>query len=215
MKPENNREIEVKLRVEDLAGLLRGLKRLRARRLRRVHERNMLFDTPEGTMRRSRRLLRLRIETPLPGRGWMRRKSRAASKCILTFKWPGGTGGRYKDKMELETEIKDPVIFERILAGLGLAPTFRYEKVRTYYQLPGVRDASLELDETPIGIFLEVEGSRKGIDRAAKLLGKGPKDYIAANYWVLYCAECRRRGRRPGNMVFPPRKKIAITSGFA
>ena len=43
-----------------------------------------------------------------------------------------------------------------------------------------------ELDETPIGDFLELEGERRAIDRSARLLGYGPADYIARSYGALY-----------------------------
>ena len=51
--------------------------------------------------------------------------------------------------------------------GAGLEPWFRYEKYRSTYRLPGLPGVKVELDETPIGDFLEVEGAARGIDRAA------------------------------------------------
>jgi hypothetical protein len=60
----------------------------------------------------------------------------------------------------------------------------------------------IEIDETPIGVFVELEGPAKSIDRAAKLLGYSRRDYIVTNYLSLYLEECRRRGKKPRNMVF-------------
>ncbi|MGH9709722.1 MAG: hypothetical protein ACRD37_04160, partial [Candidatus Acidiferrales bacterium] len=60
----------------------------------------------------------------------------------------------------------------------------------------------LDLDETPIGTFLELEGDKQAIDAAARALGYGEKDYIAASYLELYLEECEGRGIKPGNMVF-------------
>lgn len=94
----------------------------------------------------------------------------------------------------------------QILNGLGLHPAFRYEKFRTTYALPGIRGLKVELDETPIGIFLELEGPPSGIDRAARLLGYARNDYLKESYGALYLADCRRRGRKPGDMLFPPKK---------
>ena len=60
----------------------------------------------------------------------------------------------------------------------------------------------LELDETPVGTFLELEGPGEAIDRAAKELGYGVKDYVLKNYLVLYVEDCRKRGVEAGNMLF-------------
>ena len=96
----------------------------------------------------------------------------------------------------------------RILRALGLHPVFRYEKFRTTYTLPGVRRLKIEVDETPVGIYLELEGPVVGIDRGARLLGYGRQDYLKDTYGSLYLADCRRRGRKPGDMLFPPTKKL-------
>ncbi len=85
---------------------------------------------------------------------------------------------------------------------------FHYEKFRTTYALPGVHGLKIDLDETPVGTYLELEGSVAGIDRAACRLGYGRKDYITETYGSLYLAACRRRGQKPGDMLFPPTKKL-------
>ncbi len=85
------------------------------------------------------------------------------------------------------------------LTSLGFRPTFRYDKFRTTFRLPNLH---LDLDETPAGTYLELEGAPKAIDRAAKALGFAKKDYLRATYWDLYVADCRRRGTNPKNMLF-------------
>ena len=85
---------------------------------------------------------------------------------------------------------------------------FRYEKFRTTYALPGVRGLKIELDETPIGIYLELEGPLAGIDCGARLLGYARNDYLKETYGSLYLADCRRRGLKPCDMLFPPTKKL-------
>ena len=60
----------------------------------------------------------------------------------------------------------------------------------------------IELDETPIGTFVELEGPAKAIDRAAKELGFTKNEFIVTNYLRLYAEECRRRGEKVGDMVF-------------
>jgi adenylate cyclase class IV len=103
----------------------------------------------------------------------------------------GGTGAR-----------SGPFQMERILRALGLHPSFRYEKFRTTYALPGIRGLKVELDETPVGTFLELEGSFDSIDRAARLLGYSRSEYLTDSYGSLYLADCKRRGLKPGNMIF-------------
>jgi len=191
------RETEIKLRVTDLAGLIHKISRLRARCSGRVLERNALFDTPDRDFRRRRRLLRVRIETParsalIPG---------GADRTIITSKSPApaAAASRYKVKLERELVVQSPRDWPASLRSLGFRPGFRYEKFRTTFRLPGIH---LDLDETPVGTYLEIEGTPASIDRIARALGFSPRDYIRSTYWDLNAAECRRRGEIPGNMLF-------------
>jgi len=68
--------------------------------------------------------------------------------------------------------------------------------------MSGQKGLLIELDETPIGAFLELEGPASAIDRAAKALGFEKRHYILANYMVLYRESCRRRGQEPRDMLF-------------
>ena len=83
---------------------------------------------------------------------------------------------------------------------------FRYEKYRTTYKLPSSRQWAkgllIEVDETPIGNFIELEGSPAAIDQAAEKLGYSPRDYVLKSYLALYLEECRRQGESPCDMVF-------------
>lgn len=200
------REVEIKLRVSTIEDILRRIRELGAKSLGRVLEQNSLFDTPDSGFRRSRRLLRLRRQTPAPGHG-MRGGSHSA---ILTSKAPPAVPALpvrkspvYKEAQENEEHVKDPVSLARTLRALGFRPGFRYEKYRTSFRH---RSLHLDLDETPVGIFLELEGKPAEINRTARALGFAAKDYIRATYWTLYAADCRRRHRKPGNMLFGSQK---------
>jgi adenylate cyclase class 2 len=95
------------------------------------------------------------------------------------------SGGLHKSREELETSAGDAGTLELILARLGLVPSFRYEKYRTTYRAldePGV----VALDETPIGVFLELEGPAYWIDATALRLGFTMGDYVVASYAALY-----------------------------
>jgi len=219
-KPARRQEIEIKLRVQDVDALRRRLKRLRAREITpRTHESNTLYDTPRQDLRRRGKLIRIRNETPVSTDAKRCPKENAAA--ILTYKGPSPLSrtrmkaGRrikirshFKIKEEAEVPVAGADEMSRILLALGLHPAFRYEKFRTTYFLPGVHGLKIELDETPVGIYLELEGPVAGIDRAARLLGYDLKDYMTETYGSLYLADCRRRGRKPGNMLFPPIKKL-------
>ena len=210
-----HREIEVKLKVDDVARLMRALKALPAKQRARVYEQNGLFDTVDGFFQGRNAILRLRICTLASGRAERGTHTRGAGKTTegtLTFKGlvegTARAGGRYKEREEIEFHIKDVKRFASMLRRIGMRPWFRYEKHRTTYtsrRYPGLK---LELDETPIGFFLELEGPKRQIDRAARALGYSPADYITASYLELYAAEHRRSRSNPGNMLFR-RKKIA------
>jgi adenylate cyclase class 2 len=83
---------------------------------------------------------------------------------------------------------------------------FSYEKYRTTWKLGAAArwaaDLLIEVDETPVGTYVELEGPPEAIDRAAVALGYSRKDYLLKNYLTLYAEDCRRRGVAPGNMLF-------------
>lgn len=216
MAPANHvHEIEIKLQVPNLGALRRTLKRLRARVISlRIHESNALYDTPDEDLRRRGQLIRIRTEQPAANSRMKRPKTKnGGNAAILTYKGPiasprKGTPwadlrARFKVREEAEVAVTGSGELDRILHALGLRPMFRYEKFRTTYALPRLKGVKIEVDETPMGNYLELEGSPSGIDRAASVLGYTPSDYIKATYGALYLADCRRRGRKPGDMLFP------------
>lgn len=220
-------EIEVKLRVADMGAFARRLKALGAKRLGRVHEMNTLYDTPRGRFRKRGHLLRLRVLTPADGATTRHGGASAGPRALLTFKGPslrleeangprgsGGPGGqRYKVRRELEVALDDPGPARAILEALGLVRAFRYEKFRTSYAVPRHSGVKLELDETPIGTFAEIEGPPRSIDRLARRLGYSPKDYITLSYLGLHLDNCRRRGLPPRDMVFSGRRGESARRG--
>ena len=211
-------EIEIKLAIRDRKALTRALKRLGAKpsnpKAPRMHEMNLIFDTPDGGLAKHGQLLRIRTETAAPPK--RRAKSKVAGRTLLTFKSPpeelaiGDVGPsadrRHKVREEIETELTDGPTVQRIFEGLGLRGWFRYEKYRTTYVLPGrhawAKGLLIEVDETPIGTFVELEGEAGAIDRAAKELGYSAREYVLKNYLVLYVEECKRRGEQPKDMLF-------------
>ena len=172
-----------------MQGVAAGRRKLRAAGFhvtkRRVFEGNALFDTTRGSLRRSGQLLRVR---------------EVGRSGILTYKGPESEG-KYKDREELEVDVSDPPRLAEILQRLGLSTGFRYEKYRTEYQRSHESGVAT-LDETPIGVYLELEGSRRWIDRSARLLDFSETDYITSSYYGLYADWCRDRGIQPTHMTF-------------
>ena len=200
------REIEIKLRIGDLREILGRLSELGVVPHGRVLEQNTLFDTRDSSFWRRGRLLRLRTQTPAPGNG-----SRGGPRTtILTAKAPPSRGRlsslkkmRYKERLESELTVGTRVRWPRALGELGFRAGFRYEKYRTSFRLGALH---LDLDETPVGVFLELEGAPSAIRRTALALGFAPEEHIRATYWDLYAADCRRFKRKPRNMVFKSQK---------
>jgi adenylate cyclase class 2 len=132
-------------------------------------ETDQTFDLPGGDLRRTDRLLRLRTS----GGHW-----------TVTYKAPP-VASAHKSREEIETDVSDGEAFEYILAALGYQPSFAYQKFRTAFEAPG-QEGIVMLDETPIGDFLELEGSESWIDQTARMLGFGPADYVTSSYAGLY-----------------------------
>jgi adenylate cyclase class 2 len=182
----HSHEIEIKLAVPDVRSARALLRKAGFRVVKpRVFEANAVFDTPKLTLRKSSRLLRVRT---------------AGRAATLTYKGKP-VGGRHKSREELETKLSDAAKTSTILERLNLRPVFRYEKYRTEFQQPRHAGVAV-LDETPIGVYLELEGTEHWIDRTAKRLGFTEHDYITASYGRLYLEWCKAHRRKPGDMVF-------------
>jgi adenylate cyclase, class 2 len=220
-------EIEVKLSVASVAAARKKIAKLGAKLVKRevggkdgrVHELNILFDTPDGGFARHGQLLRVRVESAGGA------NSKSAKRVVLTYKGPGELQkeARFKVRDEREVVVADDAAMRGILEALGLRGWFRYEKFRTTFSLPTTAKWAaglhVELDETPIGVYLELEGPPNAIDRAAHELGFSRADYITKNYLLLHVEDCRRKGRAvaqlaPGvvsgipDMTFAERKKL-------
>ena len=83
-------ETEIKLKIADVRAFHRALKRIGARPAgkgsERVHEENVIFDTPDGGLAKHGQLLRIRMESP-ETRGKAKAKD-SKQRVVLTFKQP-------------------------------------------------------------------------------------------------------------------------------
>ncbi len=180
----NKTETEIKLPASDPQA---ALGRIESARLRLVKERtfesNLLFDTPDASLRRQSQVLRLR---------------QSGEQCLLTFKG-APLHRRHKVREEIEIQISGIDAMKVVLERLGFLVSFRYEKYRTEF---GDDEGIVTMDETPIGNYLELEGPAGWIDAMARNLGYPESEYITKSYGRLYLEYCQRTGIEPSHMVF-------------
>jgi adenylate cyclase class 2 len=152
----------------------------------RTLEGDQVFDRGPADLRGADQLLRLR---------------RAGAHSTVTYKGPA-LRERHKSREEIEFDVSDPAAFQLVLDRLGYTPRFRYEKYRTKFaaliQEPGI----ITIDETPIGVFLELEGPADWIDRTAAGLGFAHSEYCTASYAALYREYLLTHEGAPADMVF-------------
>jgi len=169
-------ETEIKFRVVDAAALsLRLVETGFHLQTPRSFESNTLYDTPALEMRARTEILRIRGYN---GRWTVTHKRPPAAETGLNAE-----GDPHKHRVETETEVADGELLAEIFLSLGLVPAFRYEKWRTEWS---DGEGHCVLDETPIGVYAELEGAPAWIDRAAARLGVEPSDYITLSYGRLF-----------------------------
>jgi len=177
-------EREIKLEFESAADtraaiLAAGATPLRCRRL----QEDAMFDTADESLRRRGCALRVRSDS---------------GRSLLTFKGPVQPS-RMKVREEHETVVSDGDAIARVLESIGLHVWFRYQKFREEF---AVSDATIALDETPIGIFVEIEGGEQAIDDMTRTLGRTPSDFVLDSYRGLFLQRRERFGLAGTDMVF-------------
>jgi adenylate cyclase, class 2 len=178
-------EREIKLRFDSPESARAALERLGATRLRsRRLQSDAVFDMEDQRLRARGQVLRVRIEE---------------GTHSVTFKSPE-MHPTMKLRDELETSVGDGQLLAAMLTKLGFQISFRYEKYREEFAL---EDVIIAVDETPVGTFIEIEGSDIGIMAAATALGREPADFVVASYRELFVRWCAEGGVAPTDMVFP------------
>jgi adenylate cyclase class 2 len=150
---------------------------------RRLQE-DALLDTADSRLRERACALRIRVEN---------------GKSRITFKGPVQPS-TMKLRDEFETVVGDGVLLLRIFEELGFQVWFRYEKYREEFSGEGV---TVAVDETPVGVFVEIEGCEAGITGMAAAMGRGPADYILDSYRGLFLQRRAALGLTGADMVFP------------
>ena len=144
-------------------------------------EENLVYDC-KGRLFEKREILRLRRDRA----GWS-----------LTFKGSPTFEEGVKIRLERETKVEDGDEVHAILLGLGYEVVKRYEKKREEWRLGGVMVA---LDHTPIGDFVEFEGS--GAAKVARRCEFDVEQAEMRTYLELYEDYRRQHPEAPPDMVF-------------
>jgi predicted adenylyl cyclase CyaB len=174
-------EIEAKWPLRDPRALRRALRRAGARFEHKDAHSNITLDTNRGELRRSGRLLRVRL---LAGK----------SECHVAYKGPR-LPGRAKRREEINLEAARPRDVLALFARLGFRPAWVYEGTREHYRLGR---ALVTIDHmAKLGWYCEVEApSEREVLRVARRLGLPESEMSAKSYRDLAEERFGRRGRR-------------------
>lgn len=182
-------EIEAKFRVKDRARLQERLTALGARPGPGEDEKNVLYDDAAGRLKSEGCALRVRT---VNGRG------------LLTFKGPANVATGVRSRVEWESGVESPEAVAGLLEALGYRPAFRYEKRRTPWTFADPARPHVVLDETPMGLFAEIEGTDAAVRAMAAELGVAESEFIATSYVALWLAAREEDPSLPRDMVFRP-----------
>jgi adenylate cyclase class 2 len=181
-------EIELKFSVADVGGLRSAADMIGFRLVtERTFETNTLYDTADRQLRGRRQILRLR---------------QYGERCTVTHKRQadGGDGDlKYKTRIETESLIEDCGALTEIFSQLGYGPMFRYEKFRTEMEMD---EGKLVIDETPIGVWAELEGPTTWIDAMLERLGISPELRSTESYGKLFLRWKQETASAAENLTF-------------
>jgi adenylate cyclase class 2 len=190
-------EIELKFTVRDTNALRRSIESLGFTLItERTFESNTLYDTSDRQLRARKQILRLR---------------NYGDRCTLTHKRQSDQNDvdeRYKTRIETESLIEDCAALAEVFHQLGYEPVFRYEKYRTEWELDL---GHLVVDETPIGIWAELEGPTEWIDTMLDRLGIPPELCSTDSYGKLFLRWKEQTGSPADNLTFDEVAAVAAS----
>ena len=183
-------EIELKFPVADVRAFRTAVEALGFTLVtERTFESNTLYDTEDRQLRERRQILRLR---------------EYGDRRTLTHKRQpeGEADTRYKTRIETESSVEDCAAIAEVFAHMGYVPAFRYEKYRTEWVAPAGGDGKLVLDETPIGVWAELEGEPEWIDAMLERLGVAPEQCLTDSYGKLFLRWKEESGSPAEHLTF-------------
>jgi adenylate cyclase class 2 len=181
-------ETEIKFHVSDSAELEKKLAGLGFHLVTpRSFESNVLYDTPDRRLRARRELVRIR---------------NYGGRWLLTHKRIPDSGigeDTHKHRVETETGLSDGAALAEVFSTIGFVPVFRYEKWRTEWS---DEQGHCVIDETPLGVFAELEGEPAWIDRIAGELGVSAEERMTLSYGRLFEVWKESTGSSAQNLTF-------------
>ena len=163
-------EVELKYPVKDFTEIREKLRQSGAELYcEAAAEKNTVYDLPDGSLRHSGTLLRLR---------------EFRDAVILTVKEPGPPGAM---KIRLEHEAVLSIHLDEakeMLKALNYSPAFHYEKTREMWHL--AEKTHICLDTLFFGKFVEIEAdSQLMVSNVSRILGLDPQKGLNLSYRKL------------------------------
>ena len=181
-------ETEIKFRVANQPALEAKLSSIGFQQItERNFESNVLYDTVDRSLRSRRELVRIR---------------NYAGRWLLTHKRVPDSGigeDRHKHRVETETELSDGAALADVFLSIGLVPVFRYEKWRSEWS---DGQGHCVVDETPLGIFAELEGAPDWIDGIAETLSLAPEERLTLSYGRIFDQWREQTGSTAQDLTF-------------
>jgi len=163
-------EIELKFKTSD-EDILRIKNNSDVIFLEEVHQKTVMFDNADKMMEHTDGRIRLRQQ---------------GNNASLSYKRPLSSVGNEKKEIEIETEVGNFEVMSNILRMMGYAPSTSYEKYTTLLKLKDKPDIHIEIQKYPFETFLEIEGDKEEIEKAAKQLGFDIKNALVKPVDTLF-----------------------------
>ncbi len=179
---KKNKEIEVKFALKNALKIRKILKRNKAKFKGRAFERTVRFDSKDKKLEKSGKFLRIRT----------------GFEKTITFK-KKIENKNFKERIEIELEIDDEKKMAEILKNLGFNKILIMEKFREKWTL---LDTEIVIDKLPMGLFIEIEGGEKAINKMIKLLELDSEKRILVTYWDIWKNFARKNKIKNQNIIF-------------
>jgi adenylate cyclase class 2 len=178
------KEVELKFKIENPGLIRKKLRNLKAKFIGKAFEKTIKFDTKNDGLKKQGKFLRVRT----------------GFENVITFKKKINKFDKnFKEREEIEVEISDPAEMEKILENLGFTKKWLMEKYREKWIL---KNAEIVIDKLPFGNFIEIEGSKRAIQKTAKILELDLKEGITKTYWGLWEDYRKEKSIKEKNIIF-------------
>ena len=185
-------EQEIKVPLEDLDGFLTTLNSEGAKFLGKTFQRTVRMDKDDSSLEKEGKFLRVRY----------------GSKNVVTLKAKKDEENKEVfERIEIETEVKEPGKMIKILSELGFIQKFIMEKYRAEWKHNGV---NITIDEMPFGFYIELEGEKDKIYQVAGELGLDIGKKIIVTYWDIFEDYKKENNLEGDDIVFPENYKSEI-----